>query len=167
MNREERKNKLHALLAQQQQKNERQQKKNMINELENQLLTVFADPKDFEILDEGLSDKVVEQFCDIFPITWNKINWGMKSVHQINVKIDDILEIPSTLTSIGFSILTPIYILWGYGDYPSIKTKWERISLEKINEIIWIGSDMYIFSPMQKYVVEFSHDDSIHIGWVN
>jgi hypothetical protein len=132
------------------------------------LQDVFHDTKGFEILDENLSNIVNEQFCEIFPITlWNRIYWEVSTVNQMELNEEDISQIPYILESLGFNASIPVYIFWGYGNHPFIRTKLTNNLLGKIDEIIWFGSDLYIFCPTQRYVIEFFHDDSINIGWMD
>lgn len=66
----------------------------------------------------------------------------------------------------GYDTSTPIYIFWGYDYYPCVKTSLSTQLLNAIDDIVWLGTDLYIYCRNQKYVIEFFHDDSVNIGWI-
>ncbi|WP_419881401.1 hypothetical protein ACN6MY_17930 [Peribacillus sp. B-H-3] len=64
----------------------------------------------------------------------------------------------------GLEISHDVYVLFGYGDYPSIRTNIKRI-LVNIEELSWMGSDFFIFCPASRYAVEYFHNGDITISW--
>ncbi|MGF6953387.1 hypothetical protein QF028_005892 [Neobacillus sp. B4I6] len=104
---------------------------------------------------------------ETFPIAfWNRIDWADSSVNRMEINEKDISRIPLLLKEKGFNPSSSIYVFWGYDDFPCVKTRLTTGLLNKFDEIIWLGSDMYYYCPVQKYLIEFFHDDSINIGWI-
>ncbi|MBA4535602.1 hypothetical protein H1Z61_00270 [Bacillus aquiflavi] len=138
----------------------------IVNELTQLLQDVYDHPISFEILTETLSSMIKKEFSAIFPIaSWNRIDWTVSMMSKIKLNEEDISKIPFILELKGFKNF-PVYIFWGYGNDPLIKTKLTNKLLEKITELASFRSDLYIFCPRQKYVIEFFHDGSINIGWI-
>jgi hypothetical protein len=166
MDREERQKRLNEILEERKQKEIVQ--KRLANEIEvKDLLKEVFGEIEMEVLDMKRTESIIEEFSNIFPITfWNRIDWENDRVNQLNINEQDIKDIPSILVSKGYDTSTPIYIFWGYDNYPSVKTALSRHLLSAIDEIVWLGTDLYIYCPKQKYVIEFFHDDSVNIGWI-
>lgn len=38
------------------------------------------------------------------------------------------------------------------------------LKIGKIDDIVWLGEDLCRMCPPQRYVIEFSYDDSVNIG---
>lgn len=167
MNKEERQKRLNEILEERKQKEIIQlaiQKKNEVKLL---LQEVFGETVVFEILDSNNSNSIVEDFSENFPIAfWNRIDWENNIVNRVEVNDQEIKSIPSLLISKGFDTSIPIYILWGYDSHPCVKTKLTEELLSNIEDIVWLGNDLYIFCLTQKYVIEFFHDDTVNIGWI-
>ncbi|MGE8036706.1 hypothetical protein [Lysinibacillus sp. NPDC093692] len=167
MNREERQKRLKEILEVRRQKEIIQERIEKENEVKALLQEVFGESEVFEIQDSNKSDLIVEDFSANFPFTfWNRIDWRSVNINQIEVIDQEITSIPSLLISKGLDTSIPIYIFWGYDSHPCIKTKLTNELLSNIEEIVWLGSDLYIYCLTQKYVIEFFHDDTVNIGWV-
>ncbi|MEH7308061.1 CDI toxin immunity protein [Neobacillus drentensis] len=168
MKKDERKKRLEDLLKLQKQKEimqERLQEEKMVREAFEEAI---GDELEFEVLSFDETELIIKDFTNTFPIAfWNRIEWTNKSVKHQAVNSGEISSIPLILNKKGFSTSSPIYVFWGMGNYPCIRTTLEAVLLEKFDEIIWVGSDMDYYCPIQKYVIEFFHDGSINIGWVN
>ena len=167
MNKEERQKRLNELLTVQKQKEILQQRIQKEKEVKSLFEEVSDNLLEIEILDANKSDVIVNNFCGTFPIAfWNRIDWEKDHVNKLEMNIQDIENIPLILHSKGFDTSTPIYVFWGYNDYPCVKTSLTTQMLSKIDDIVWLGEDLYIYCPTQRYVIEFFHDDSVNIGWV-
>ncbi|MGX2962021.1 CDI toxin immunity protein (plasmid) [Peribacillus sp. JNUCC 23] len=167
MNKEERQKRLSELLTARKQKEIFQQKMKKEKEVKDLFEEVFDNLLEIEILDTNKSDLIVENFSGTFPIAfWNRIDWDKGNVNKLELNIQDIKNIPLMLHSKGFDTTTPIYAFWGYDDYPCVKTSLTTQMLSKIDDIIWLGIDLYIYCPTQRFVIEFFHDDSVNIGWI-
>ncbi|MGE8081975.1 hypothetical protein [Peribacillus loiseleuriae] len=167
MNKEERQKRLSELLNSRKQKEILQQRMQKEKEVKDLFEEVFDNLVEIEILDTNKSDLIVENFSGTFPIAfWNRIDWEKGNVNKMELKIQDIEYISLILHSIGFDTSTPIYVFWGYDDYPCVKTSLTTQMLSKIDDMVWLGTDLYIYCPTQRYVIEFFHDDSVNIGWI-
>jgi hypothetical protein len=166
MDRDERQKRLKKILEVRNQKEIVQIRTEKEKEVKDLFQEVFGDIT-IEVLDTNITEIIKEKFSETFPIAfWNRIDWENKSVNQLKLNEQDIEQIPTILNSIGYDTSTPIYIFWGYDDYPVVKTTLSTNLLSAIDEIVWLGTDLYIYCPNQKYVIEFFHDDSVNIGWV-
>ncbi|WP_108670416.1 hypothetical protein [Peribacillus acanthi] len=167
LNKEERQNRLNELLAERKEKEVLQSRKQKHNEVKELFEEVYENSLDMEILEFSKSNLIINDFSETFPIAfWNRIEWENDIVNKLELNIQDIENIPEILRSKGFDPSTSIFIFWGYDSYPCIKTTINTTLLSKIEEIVWLGTDLYIFCPNQRFVIEFFHDDSINIGWV-
>lgn len=129
--------------------------------------TKFVNTEVFEILGSNNSHSIVEDFSENFPIAfWIRIDWENPIVNRVEVNDQEIKSIPSFLISKGFDTSIPIYIFWGYDSYPCVKTKLTGELLSNIEDIVWLGNDLYIYCLTQKYVIEFFHDDTVNMGWI-
>ncbi|WP_042473128.1 CDI toxin immunity protein [Bacillus ndiopicus] len=167
MNREERQKRLNEILEARKQKEIIQEEVRKENEVRSLLQEVYNGTEAFEILDSNKSNLIIDDFCSSFPLSdWNRIDWRDTSVGCVEIDEREIESIPLLLISKGFDPSTPIYIFWGYNNHPCIKTNLTENLLSNIEDIVWLGNDLYIYCPTQKYVVEFFHDDTIQLGWV-
>jgi hypothetical protein len=167
MNKDERQMRLKELLRVQKQKEMLEHAMLQEKTVREAFEEALGDKIVFEILDTNETRLIIEDMCETFPITsWNRIDWADSSVNQMEIKEKDISSIPLLLKENGFNSSSPIYVFWGYEDYPCVKTILTTELLEKFDEIIWLGSDMYYYCPVQKYLIEFFHDDSINIGFI-
>ncbi|WOV86974.1 hypothetical protein QWT69_14010 [Sporosarcina oncorhynchi] len=167
MNKKERQKRLNEILVARKQKDLMQEAIQKENEVKVLLQEVFGETKVFEILDSNKTNSIVEDFSVNFPIgSWNSIDWETTIVNRVEINPQEIKSVPSLLISKGFDTLTPIYIFWGYNSYPCVKTNLTEELLSTIEEIAWLGSDLYIYCLRQKYVIEFFHDNTVTIGWV-
>lgn len=168
MTKEERQARLKELLEIQKQKERQEHARLQEKTVRQAFEEAFGDNIEFEILDTTETELMIHDFTETFPIEyWNRIDWADSSVNQIEINEKYICSIPFILKENGFDPTKPIYVFWGYGQYPCVKTSLTPELLIKFDELIWLGSDMYYYCPVQKNVIEFFHDDSIHIGWIN
>ena len=59
-----------------------------------------------------------------------------------------------------------VYILWDEASLPALKTTLDNV-FSVINDVIPVSFDTWIYSPTEKFVIEFYHEDEINIGWGN
>lgn len=78
---------------------------------------------------------------------------------QNKTKISIIDDILATLDEFSYRN-NYVYVLWGFGDYPVIKSHLEVI-LDSIENIIAIGSDQWIYSPDGHFIIEIYHEGEI------
>lgn len=167
MTKDERQRRLAELVKIQKQKEMREHALLQEKKVSEAFIEAFGDNLPIELLDPNETKRIIEDLCETFPIAfWSRIDWDDSSVHQLKIIEKDLSRIPFLLQENGFNPCSPIYIFWGYGDYPSVKTTLTTELLNKFTEIIWLGEDMYYYCPVQKYVIEFFHNDSINIGWL-
>lgn len=167
MNKEERQKRLNEIVEERKQKEIIQQAIQKENEVKILLQEVFGETELFEIIDSNNSNSIVEDFSENFPIAfWNRIDWANAIVNRVELNDQRIKSIPSLLISKGFDTSIPIYIFWGYDNYPCVKTKLTEELLCNIEDIVSLGNDLYLYCLTQKYVIEFFHDDTINIGWI-
>lgn len=167
VNKEERQKRLKEIVEARKQKEIIQERIRKEQEVKDLLQEVFGETIVFEILDSTKSNGIVEDFSDNFPISfWNRIDWENGRVNRIEINEQEIKNISSLLISKGFNTSIPIYIFWGYDSHPCVKTKLTNELLHHIEEIVWLGNDLYIYCPTQKYIIEFFHDDTVTIGWM-
>ena len=85
--------------------------------------TKFVNTEVFEFLGSNNSHSIVEDFSGNFPIAfWIRIDWKNPIVNRVEVNDQEIKSIPSFLICKGFDTSIPIYIFWGYDNYPCVKT---------------------------------------------
>jgi hypothetical protein len=167
MNKDEREARLKELLKVQKQKEMLEHAKLQEKTVRDAFEEAFGDEIEYEILDTNETRLIQEDMGETFPIAfWNRIDWADSSVNRMEINGKDISRIPLLLKEKGFNPSSPIYVFWGYDDFPCVKTRLTTGLLNKFDEIIWLGSDMYYYCPVQKYIIEFFHDDSINIGWI-
>lgn len=157
---EEQKDKLERLLKIQKMKAEEKER----IRLEDELLDSFDIRDDVFPLTKKEADFIMDEFVQFFPITeWGRIDWG-KVDGKVNIKDEDTDLIKDVLISQGFELSQEAYLMYGYGDYPFVKTSVQRI-LTNLEDLRWIGSDQFIYCPTSKFVIEYFHDGDITIGW--
>jgi hypothetical protein len=60
-----------------------------------------------------------------------------------------------------------IYIIWGDANLPSVKCILEDV-LANIEMAVFLGgTSLWLYNPIQKWVVEFYHEGDITIGFEN
>ncbi|WP_409292791.1 hypothetical protein [Peribacillus sp. SCS-37] len=161
MEREERKRRLEELLRDRKKKEEKIESERQIAEI----LDLFSDHDQVEILDEKESNKIETEMTDIFPIAWyGRIDWGQLN-NKIVIPDEEIQLIPNILSQQGLKNTLPVYLIVGLFGYPVAKTSLSAI-LDNIDEIMCMGPDQYIYCPLSKYVIEFFHDGVITVGWL-
>ncbi|WP_420798377.1 hypothetical protein [Lysinibacillus cavernae] len=120
---------------------------------------MFGDKVVFEILDSHKSNYIVEDFCANFPIAfYNRIDWNHDSIYQININDQEINSIPSLLNTKGFDSLMPIYIFREYDSHPCVKTTLTKELVSTIEEIVWLGNDLYIYCPNSFMMIPLTLD---------
>lgn len=114
--------------------------------------------QDVVILSDSESNEVYRCLQLDFPFeSWGRIAWS-KIKNKISFKeTSDILPFFNSKIGIPNS---KVYILWGYGDDPVIRTNLED-SINSISHINAIGGDQWVYSPENKYVIEFYHEGEI------
>ncbi|MBO9128512.1 hypothetical protein [Bacillus sp. 165] len=161
MNREERKKRLEFLIQERKKHEIRLEKEQQVSEM----LELFPEKDKVNILDESESDKIESNMTNSFPIAcWGRIDWEKVS-NKIILTKEDILNIPNILSNQSLDTSVPVYLIVGIYNYPLVKTSLFRI-LENIENIMEMGPDQWIYSPVLRYVIEFCHDEVITIGWI-
>ncbi|MCT4596522.1 MAG: hypothetical protein N4A50_01410 [Vallitalea sp.] len=120
--------------------------------------------KEVNILSDSESEEMYDNLQRDFPfIKWGRIDW--EKVDK-KFKVNDIEEINSYIQTNMKVIDDSVYVLWGYRDSPVIRTKLIS-AMGAIDDINVIGGDQWIYSPHDKYVIEFYHEGEIMIGYVD
>ncbi|WHX98008.1 hypothetical protein [Neobacillus sp. DY30] len=118
-----------------------------------------------DILADRESGAITRNMTGCFPIaSWGRIDWD-KVHNKIGLTSDDIFTIPAVLSYHSFDISVPVYLLADEYNTPVVKTSLFTI-LEKVEDVMCMSPDQWIFSPHLKYVIEFCHDGEITIGWI-
>lgn len=132
--------------------------------LEAELLDLFDIRDDVFPLAKEDAERIMDEFVQVFPITeWGRIDWS-KVERKESIEDEDIDLIKDVLISQGLELSQEAFLMYGYGDYPFVKTSLERI-LINLEEVSWFGSDQFIYCPTSKFVIEYFHDGDITIGW--
>ncbi|WP_332634976.1 hypothetical protein [Halalkalibacter flavus] len=161
MKREDRRKRLEHLIQERKKQKEKLQREKQITEM----LELFPEESDVEILDEVESDKIESNMTDCFPIaSWGRIDWE-KVDNKIIFTTEDILNIPTVLLNKSLDITVPVYLIVGEYKYPVVKTTLFTI-LDCIEDVMYVGPDQWIYCPSLRYVVEINHDDIVSIGWI-
>ncbi|KGR85522.1 hypothetical protein [Lysinibacillus odysseyi] len=161
MNREERRKRLEELLKERKMKENKLEAERRIAEM----LALFPDQANVEILDDKESDRVENEMTEVFPFAWyGRIDWNQWSNKMI-IANEDIADIPAIISSLNIDNAIPVYLIVGIYKYPLAKTSLPAV-LDNIEEVMSMGADQYIYCPLSKYVIEFSHDDIITLGWL-
>ncbi|USK62435.1 CDI toxin immunity protein [Peribacillus asahii] len=161
MNKEERKKRLEYLIQERKKHEEKLQREQQIMEM----LELFPEKDNVEILDKSESEKIESNMTDCFPIAfWGRIDWEKVS-NKIILTTEDILNIPTVLSNQSLDTSVPVYLIVGIYKSPVVKTSLFTI-LESIEDIMDMGPDQWIYSPSLRYVIEFCHDEVITIGWI-
>jgi hypothetical protein len=159
--REDRRKRLEHLIQERKKQKEKLQREKQITEM----LELFPEESDVEILDEVESDKIESNMTDCFPIaSWGRIDWE-KVDNKIIFTTEDILNIPTALSNKSLDITVPVYLIVGEYKYPVVKTTLFTI-LDFIEDVMYVGPDQWIYCPSLRYVVEINHDDIVSIGWI-
>ncbi|WP_010243289.1 CDI toxin immunity protein [Acetivibrio cellulolyticus] len=114
--------------------------------------------QDVVILSDSESSEIYRRLQSDFPFeSWGRIAWSkVKNKVQFN-EISDILSFFKSKIGITDS---KVYILWGYGDDPVIQTNLKD-AINSISHINAVGGDQWVYSPENKYVIEFYHEGEI------
>lgn len=132
--------------------------------LEAELLDLFDIQDDVLPLSKEDEDLIMDEFVHVFPITeWGRVDWS-KVVNKVCIEDDDIDLIKDAFISQGLELSQEVFLLFGYGDYPFVRTSLQRI-LVNFEEVRSIGSDQFIYCPTSKFVIEYYHDGDTTIGW--
>lgn len=112
---------------------------------------------EYELLCGEDSESIYEKMQTDYSFTkWGRIDFN-NAQDKIKIPIiDNILEILDEHSNRN----NYVYVLWGYGDYPVIKSHLEII-LDAIENITAIGSDQWIYSPDGHFIIEIYHEGEI------
>jgi hypothetical protein len=158
--REDRRMRLEYLIQERNKQEDKLQREKQITEM----LELFPEEENVEILDEVESDKIESNMTDCFPIaSWGRIDWE-KVDNKIIFTTKDVLNIPIFLSNQSFDKTVPVYLIVGKYKYPVVKTTLFTI-LDCIEDVRYVGPDQWIYCPSLGYVVEIDHDDIVSIGW--
>lgn len=97
-----------------------------------------------------------------FPIQRNgAVNWKMvdkkKDIFENN-------EILPYLQKTFDNFDEKIFILWDGIHLPIVESNLSSV-INKIDDVTSVGFDTWIISPQHRYVIEFYHENEIHIGF--
>jgi len=110
------------------------------------------------VLSKEESKKIFDNFIKSIPMTpWGTIDW--KNTKQVK----RILSINNLKHHIPLN-KNEVYILWNEESLPAIKTNIDNV-LKVIYDITAVSFDTWIFCPKNKYVIEFYHENEVHIGF--
>jgi hypothetical protein len=159
--REDRRKRLEHLI----QERKKQEEKLQIEKQITEMLELFPEKDNVEILDEIESDKIESNMTDCFPIaSWGRIDWE-KVDNKIIFTTKDIMNIPTVISNQSLDTTVPVYLIVGIYKYPVVKTTLFTI-LECIEDVMGMGPDQWIYCPSLRYVVEICHDDVVSISWI-
>jgi hypothetical protein len=97
-------------------------------------------------------------------LNWGRIDWNVINNKKI---ISDMQDIFCELKLNKKDTQEPIYIIWGDANLPSVKCILADV-LANIDMAVFLGGTaLWLYNPIQKWVVEFYHDGDITIGFEN
>lgn len=118
--------------------------------------------EDITIYSEEDTSKLFSEFASIFPITsWGQVDWIALDDKITDIDLSSLVKM---LKRRGLENLTVI-VLWNYSDAPAIRANLENI-LINLNDVIAVGSDTFLFSPENRFVIEFHHEGEITLGFL-
>lgn len=133
--------------------------------LEVELLELFDIRDDVMLLSKADEELIMDEFVHAFPISeWGRIDWSNVDRKE-RIENEEIDLVKDILKLQGLELSQEVFLLFGYGDYPFVKTSLQRI-LVNLEEVRGIGSDQFLYSPTSKFVIECFHDGEITIGFV-
>ncbi len=114
--------------------------------------------QDVVILSDSESNEIYKRLQLDFPFeSWGRIAWDKirnKVMFEDTADILPFFESKSKITNLK------VYVLWGYGDDPVIQTNLKDV-INAISDINAVGRDQWLYSPENKYVIEFYHEGEI------
>lgn len=115
-----------------------------------------------EILSQRETKQVYYELQERFPfVCWGRIDWeNFKDKIQVVNLTDIIQKLNSRFQIEDYSI----YILWGFGKSPAIKTNLQN-AIKHIDYVNAFGGDQWVYCPSHRFVIEFYHDGDIIIGF--
>lgn len=135
--------------------------KNSFNHKKMTLLKECIDAlgNDTIVLSKKETDELFDRMSLHFAITsWGQIDWNVIQHKKIS-SVDKLTECVDDKEA-------QVYILWDEATLPSIKTNLGK-TLAVLDDVRSVSFDTWIYSPTQGYVIEFYHENEIHIGWIN
>lgn len=114
-----------------------------------------------EILSPMDTKQAYVELQERFPfVWWGRIDWdNFKDKIRVVNSADIIQKLNSRFQIEDYTI----YILWGLGKSPVIKTSLQN-AIRHIDDVNAFGGDQWLYCPSHRFVIEFYHDGDITIG---
>ena len=114
------------------------------------------------VLSKQETNDLLKELLQQFPFTrWARIDWaGIKHYHAIT----SAAEVIPFLREYSKDLSEPIFVIWDEGTLPEVKSDLRHV-LRHIEDVTIVSFDTWLFSPSQKYVIEFYHEGEVTIGW--
>lgn len=115
-----------------------------------------------DVLSQAETEQLYEDLQERFPfVWWGRIDWDKFIDKKKAVNIEEIMKhIYDRLQTEDYII----YILWGFGNSPVIKTNLQN-AVRHIAEVNSVGGDQWLYCPADGFVIEFYHEGDIIIGF--
>ena len=106
--------------------------------------------------------RIFDELVNTFPVTsWGRIDWEKITTA---IRISNLSEIEALLENhFNTDLNTDVILLWNYSSSPAVKTDLSQV-IQVIDDVTAVGSDTWIFSPTQRYVIEFFHEGEVILG---
>ncbi len=119
-----------------------------------------------ELLPEQESDRVLQLFTDLYPMTeWGKIDWD-KINHKMNLGTNYTMIIDSLKRFLGDDFDPSVFIEWGSAAIPAIKTNIYDV-IQQYDYVVSVTFDKFIFNPSEGYIIEILPGDDITVGVID
>lgn len=161
MDKNSKKKRLEQLLSHRKIEEELKRQKLSIEELFN----CFPDTNEIDVLNNEESKKVVNRLESHFPIaSWGRIDWNQvkKKEYYPTKKTPSLNEL---LEFLSISPNSTFYLILNNSVYPVIKASIKNI-FEGLEDAILLGSNLWMYSVNEEFVIEVCHDDTVAIGWL-
>ena len=106
---------------------------------------------------EAMYQKMQSQFPFLY---WGRIDWNKVSYKY---KVEDTANIASMIKDAFKVHDDAVYILWGYGEYPVIRTDLNA-AMHAIESIRMVGADQWLYNPHDGVITEYYHEGDVMIG---
>ncbi|WP_146250204.1 hypothetical protein [Paenibacillus flagellatus] len=87
---------------------------------------------------------------DFGKINWEKVNHEVVTIDRIRSYFDDYPE---------------CYVLWSHGNDPVIRAALFNV-IKNLDDVLAVSPDVWVFKE-DDFVIEFSHDGTIKVGYLN
>ncbi|MFN8359647.1 MAG: hypothetical protein U0264_07005 [Candidatus Kapaibacterium sp.] len=116
---------------------------------------------DVVILDKFSTKTIVQNMDIMFPFTtWGRVDWDNQDLFERKVPITIIQDIYQYIDIPKNDL---VYIVWDNGTLPVIITKLLLV-IQYVEDITCVSFDTWIFSPDERWILEFYHEGEITFG---